>query len=280
MPFPKQKDVELPLLQVLVDAGGSAKPRDLYGSLAKVFGLTDEEKLEKLETGPVKWWNLVQWVRQKLVETGEIDGSVRGVWKVTDSGRLRLKNTNLTGAKTRAAADEFSVKSASSDFTLRDLVNASREEMKSRLLTEIRALTPAEFERFCAALLQQLGFEQLTVTGKTADGGVDGFGSFRQGAVSLKSAFQAKQWKGNPVGRPEIDKFRGAIQGEFDHGVFLTTNRFTRDAEQASVRRGAITILLLDAHAIANHMMDRGIGIRRQPIYLLDLDESFFQFDE
>ena len=152
--------------------------------------------------------------------------------------------------------------------------------MKRRLLTELKNLSPVQFEHFCSVLLQQLGFQTLTVTRRSGDGGIDGHGDFRQGAVSLKSAFQAKRWTDNAVGRPEIDRFRGAIQGEFDHGVFITTSRFARQAVEASYRKGAITILLLDGEAIVEQMVERGIGVTRQPVYLHEIDPTFFSFDE
>ena len=141
-------------------------------------------------------------------------------------------------------------------------------------------LVRAEGTNFCSALLQQLGFQSLTVTRRSGDGGIDGHGDFRQGAVSLKSAFQAKRWTDNAVGRPEIDRFRGAIQGEFDHGVFITTSRFARQAIEASYRKGAITILLLDGDAVVELMVERGIGVTRQPVYLHEIDAAFFSFDE
>ena len=72
--------------------------------------------------------------------------------------------------------------------------------------------------------------------------------------------------------RAEIDRFRGAIQGEFDHGVFITTSRFARQAIEASYRHGAITILLLDRAAIVELMVERGIGVTRQPLYLREID--------
>ena len=93
MPFPKQKDIELPLLQVLHDVGGTAKPRDIYPRVAAYFPQLSPEELEqKLESSAStrKWWNLVQWVRQ-LVEQGQLDGEYRGVWTLTEAGRERLK---------------------------------------------------------------------------------------------------------------------------------------------------------------------------------------------
>jgi restriction system protein len=272
MSFPKQREIELPLLQVLSDLGGSAKPRDLYPRIAARFPqLTSEDLDQKLESSPTtrKWWNLVQWVRQHLVESGEIDGSTRGIWTLTDAGRARLKRDGVETRRGQIARE----------LTLRDLANANRDEVKARLLSEIKALNPTQFEHFCRVLLQQLGF-QSTVTQPTADGGIDGYGEYRQGAVSLKSAFQAKRWTDNAVGRPDIDRFRGAIQGEYDHGVFITTSRFARPAIEASYRKGAITILLLDGSAIVELMVERGIGVVRQPLYLHEIDQTFFSFED
>ena len=124
-----------------------------------------------------------------------------------------------------------------------------------------------------------MGFQNLRLGKRGPDGGIDGDGDFRQGVVTIRSAVQAKQWKTNPVSRPEVDKFRGAIQGDYDHGVFLTTGRFTSDAEAASIKKGAITILLLDGDAIVENMIRNGIGIRRQPVHLIDIDLEFFKFD-
>ncbi|HUA36935.1 MAG TPA: restriction endonuclease [Candidatus Sulfopaludibacter sp.] len=114
----------------------------------------------------------------------------------------------------------------------------------------------------------------------TGDGGIDGYGDYRQGVVKIKSAFQAKRWKETSISRPEIDKFRGAIQGDYEHGVFLTTKTFTKDAQEASVKKGAITILLMDGTTIANHMISSGIGVRKEPIFLLDIDDDFFIFEK
>jgi restriction system protein len=239
--------------------------------------LTVEEQEERLESSPStrKWWNLVQWVRQHLVQAGEIDGSTRGVWKLTDAGRTRLKAAPLAPAGLAR-----SVLSLPTDLTLRDLSNRSRDEAKGRLLTELKQLTPTGFEHFCMELLQQLGYRSLAVTRRSADGGIDGFGDFRQGAVSIKSAFQAKRWTDAPVRRPDIDKLRGVIQGEYDHGVFITTSRFTKDAAEASYKKGAITILLLDGEAITELMIERGIGVVKQPVYLYEIVSEFFNFDE
>lgn len=281
MPFPKQAEIEVPLLEALVELGGEGRPRDIYPRVAKRFpNLTEEEQEERLENYPStrKWSNLVQWIRQRLVDVGQIDGSQRGIWKITAAGRARLQAASassvapLTGPGSLVAAVPAS--------SLRDLVNANVQEIKSRLVSELRDLTPRAFEHFCKEFLGHLGYRSVEVTRRSQDGGIDGYGNFRQGAISIRSAFQAKRWTDNPVGRPDIDRFRGAIQGEYDHGVFLTTSRFSKDAKDASYRKGAITILLLDGPAIADLLVERGLGVRRLPVHLLDIDEEFFDIEE
>jgi restriction system protein len=273
MAFPTQKAVEIPLLKVIEKLGGEAKPQDVYPLVAELFPeLTKEDLAERLPSSAstVKWWNLVQWARQRLVEGGEIDGSTRGVWRLTEKGRKAIGSGAVAGVSPTAVWGHANLK---------DLVYENREAMRERIVTELNGLSPSGFEHFCLALLEGLGYENVVVKGKAGDGGIDGFGDYRQGIVKIKSAYQAKRWKGTAVGRPEIDKFRGAIQGDYDHGLFLTTSSFSRDAQDASVKKGAITILLLDGRAIANHMINSGIGVRKEPVFLLDLDDEFFTFD-
>ena len=92
MSFPKQSEIELPLLKTLQELGGKAEPKELYPKLAEIFPqLTEEDLTARLPSSPstFRWHNLVQWSRQKLVEKGELDGSTRGVWKLTARGRAR-----------------------------------------------------------------------------------------------------------------------------------------------------------------------------------------------
>jgi restriction system protein len=271
MSYPKQSEIELPLLKTLLDLGGKAAPKELYPRLTTVFPqLTPEELVARTPSNPsiFRWHNLIQWSRQKLVEKGEIDGSTRGVWKLTPRGRARAIG----------ASDSSTELLLAQQATLKDLVYENESEVKRRIISELQNLGAADFEQFCISLLGPLGYEQLKVTKRGADRGIDGFGLFRQGVVTIRSAFQAKRWRQNPVGRPEIDKFRGAIQGDYDHGVFLTTGRFTADAEAASIKKGAISLLLLDGQAIAESMIQNGIGVVRRPVQLFDLDPEFFRF--
>jgi len=277
--FPKQKDIEVPLLAVIDQLGGEARPHDIYPLLTQRFpDLTAEELEERLESSPStrRWHNLVQWVRQRLVESGEIDGSTRGIWRITPAARERLS----ASANATPPHPAISQAHANSEANLRDLQNVNLNEIRTRLLDELKQLTPRAFEHFCREFLGHLGYRSVEVTRQAQDGGLDGYGDFRQGAISIKSAFQAKRWTDTPIGRPEIDKFRGAIQGDFDHGVFMTTSRFTKAAKEASYKKGAITILLLDGEAIAEILVERNLGVVRQPLYLYDVDPEFFAIED
>lgn len=95
MAYPSQGDLEVPLLRVLLDLGGQAKPKAVYEPLARMFpDMTAEERGARMDsTGASKWENDVQWVRQRLKQKGEIDGSVHGMWTITPTGRARLGST-------------------------------------------------------------------------------------------------------------------------------------------------------------------------------------------
>lgn len=163
MPFPRQSDVEIPLLRALVDLGGAAKPKDVYPAVAACFPeLSPQEQQITLESSPStrKWWNLVQWVRQHLVDSGEIDGTTRGIWKITDAGRARLRKSEKSEKAGRPAESESARRA---DVSLRDLSNRSRDDAKKRVLSELKGLSPTGFEHFCMTLLGALGYGALSV---------------------------------------------------------------------------------------------------------------------
>ncbi len=149
-------------------------------------------------------------------------------------------------------------------------------ELRNKILDDLRGLPPAAFEDFGRRILEIYGFHDVMVTQISRDGGLDGYGKLRVGLATLNVAFQSKRFRTQRVTRTEVDKFRGAIQGEYEQGVFFTTSRFTRDAISASIRRGAVPIVLIDADGILDIMMQHGFGIAYEqiqiPIYSLDLE--------
>jgi restriction system protein len=190
-------------------------------------------------------------VRQSLIDKGEMDSPSRGIWAITDKGRKRVE----TKAHTETTVNFI------------ELYDEYETSFRSQLLDKLHELTPRQFEIFARKLLQAYGFVQVNVTNLTSDGGIDGYGKLRLGLATMNVAFQCKRWQGN-IGRPEVDKFRGAIQGEFEQGVFFVTSDFTQQAREASLKRGAVPIILLNGESIVDLMIQKGIGVERVPLYM------------
>jgi restriction system protein len=161
----------------------------------------------------------------------------------------------------------------SRDSELRTLYHLYVDEFRARVLKEIQSLDPYQFERFCGNLLTTYGFRDIAVTRKTRDGGIDGYGSLKVGFAYFNVAFQCKRVK-RSLGRPEIDKFRGSIQGQYEQGIFFTTGEFSADARDNAFRLGAVPIVLLDGSTIVDFMLENrfGIEIDHLPVYSLALD--------
>jgi restriction system protein len=153
--------------------------------------------------------------------------------------------------------------------------------LRATVLANIGRLDPATFEKFAKRLLEAYGFLEVEVTQYTKDGGIDGHGKLKVGLAHLNVAFQCKRFRTNSVGRPEIDKFRGAIQGQFEQGIFFTTSTFAQGAEAASFRPGAVPIILIDGKAIVDLMIDKqfGVEVEQMPIYSYALDLIFTEDD-
>ena len=136
-------------------------------------------------------------------------------------------------------------------------------------------LHPQQFEEFAGTLLESVGFTDVEVTKYVGDGGIDGYGNLEMGVVKVKAAFQVKRWRQN-VPPAEVNQFRGAIQGEFDQGIFITTSDFSDEAKKASSKRGAVPIVLINGDRIVTIMLERGLGVRQEPLTVTRIDEEFF----
>jgi len=158
--------------------------------------------------------------------------------------------------------------------SLKDIHTQYVEAFKSKVLSQLKEIDPTTFEFFCKKLLKVYGFKDLKVTRKSRDGGIDGFGKLKVGITHLNVAVQCKRWNNTSVGRTEIDKFRGAIQGDYEQGILLTTSKFSKEALGATTKKGAVPIILIDGSMIVDIMIEKkfGIDVEDIPIYINALD--------
>jgi restriction system protein len=159
--------------------------------------------------------------------------------------------------------------------TVRELHHEYVDLFQQKILRQLKSLNPYEFEKFCRNLLEVYGFVDLSVTQKSRDGGIDGFGKLKIGLAYMNVAFQCKRWNTGSVSRKEIDAFRGAIQGEYEQGIFFTTSTFTKEAMAYSIKQGAVPIILIDGKMIVDFMIEKQFGIEHEnlPIYINALDQ-------
>lgn len=252
--LPTQSEVELPLLKSLLKLGGQAKPRVVYPVVAAEFPtITPDDLSETVADGHSKWHNRIQWVRQRLVDRGEMESGGWGLWRITAKGKARV-----AGHPVAPTATSFP--------SFLELYDKYESSFRAQLLERLLALKPSDFEHFGRRVLMAYGFVDVTVTAVSKDGGIDGYGRLTLGLATLGAAFQCKRWQGN-VGRPEVDKFRGAIQGEFEQGVFFATSDFTKEAREASLRKGAAPIILLNGESIVRLMIEKSIGVQRTTLH-------------
>ncbi len=259
MPLPRLTEVETALLKALATLGGKAPANQVYPEVTKLFPeMTPEQLAEVLPSGGNRWTNRIQWVRLRLVKKGEMSSPAHGVWAITEKGRARI------GRKPAKDTPRLPL-----DISLVDIYEDYEATLRAKLLDRLNQMKPSDFEQFARKLLRAYGFVEVEVTGVSGDGGIDGYGKLRLGLASMNVAFQCKRWQAN-VGRPEVDKFRGAIQGEFEQGVFFATSDFTPQAREASLKKGAVPVILLNGESIVSLMIDKGVGVSRTPLYVYE----------
>jgi restriction system protein len=285
---PKYTDYINPVLDVLKRLGGSARPAEVCPAIAKDLSLPDSILEERLVNGVSRFENQVHWARFYLVKTGYIDSSRRGVWSLTEKGRMtaqlsetdirelvkqvhettaRAENTVMTGnpaGATKAIEIE--------ELTLPGLPDAGYRE---QLLTTIKNLPPAGFERLCQRLLRESGFEAVVVTGRSGDGGIDGHGVLELNPfVSFRVFFQCKRYNGS-VGPGVVRDFRGAMMGRADKGLILTTGTFSAEARREAIPDGASPVELVDGGRLIEMFEKLELGLKPRTTY--DLDPDFFK---
>ena len=147
--------------------------------------------------------------------------------------------------------------------------------MNSQLLDLLGGLPPSGFERFCQRLLRESGFQQVIVTGKSQDGGIDGHGLLQVNVlVSVKVLFQCKRYAGS-VTPSQVRDSRGAMAGRADKGIILTTGTFSSEAHREALRDGVPPIELVDVERLVAMLEELELGLA--PVKAWCIDSDFFR---
>lgn len=232
-------------------------------SPAEAYGAIVELQLYKFNTDdPVSI--IRTQIRRRCVGLEFPSALPNKLFKPTNDGRYTLA-TNTDG-------QQFGLDEPPS--LLRRLVQLQQEherQARSRILEALKALPPHSFELFAERLLRAYGFEKITVTRRSRDGGIDGHGRLPVGLTHVSVAFQCKRYTDKPVGREAIDAFRGATSGLHEQGYFFATSRFTAEAVECQRRPGAVPIALFDGEKIVDIMFAKGFGVAFRELRIPEL---------
>lgn len=265
-----------PVIEAIRELGGSGRPDEVRAVIARELRISEAEQSEPLPSGvQTRFENQVHWARFHLAKAGYIDSSQRGVWTLTEKGRSLGAVTpdevqsivKDVSAQTEAGEDDGSAPAP-------DNTTPATSNYREELARMLQSLPAAGFERFCQRLLRESGFQEVTVTGRSGDGGIDGIGILQVNAlVSFKVLFQCKKYAGS-VSPSHVRDFRGAMTGRADKGIIITTGSFTSDARKEAVRDGAPPVELVDGEKLAGMLEKLELGLR--PRHTFELDAAFF----
>ena len=299
--IPDYQSIMLPLLEFISD-GKEYKMRYVTDELAVKFGVTEEEQKELLPSGvaPV-FYNRTAWAKTYLKKAGLIDSPKQGIVVISKRGLDVLKKkpssinvkflkqfSEFVEFQTSKREDESETETNDEQSTqtpeesLETAYQKIRKSLASELINKVVELSPAFFEKLVVELLVKMGYggsikDAGKAMGKSGDEGIDG--TIKEDKLGLDIIYiQAKRWKpGNVVGRPELQKFVGALAGQgAKKGIFITTSNFTKEAIEYTPRNET-KIVLIDGHQLAQLMIDYNLGCTPQQTYeVKKIDSDYF----
>jgi restriction system protein len=299
MPIPDYQSIMLPLLKYSHDQKEHSL-RETIETLASGFSLTDDEKKALLPSGQQTIFdNRVGWACTYLKKACLLETTKRGYFRISDRGMAVLKekpkSINVKFLKRYKEFIEFQTKKNIPDkiATLEDIGEKTPEELieteyanlrsnlAADLLNKVKSCSPDFFERLVVDLLVKMGYGGSRIdagkaVGKSGDGGIDGI--IKEDKLGLDTVYiQAKKWDNAIVGRPEVQKFVGALQGQrAKKGIFITTSTFASGAREY-ISKIECRVVLIDGNELAELMIDNNLGVTAISKYeIKKIDADFF----
>jgi restriction system protein len=300
MPIPDFQSLMRPLLDCASD-GKEHALREVIDRLAVQCGLADVERKQLLPSGNQEVFvNRVAWAKTHLKMAGLLDSPKRGYLNITPLGinvlsefpeRIDLKvlrqqpgYLEARGGTKSETQNKYCYQDLEASHTPEEHIElaslALRISLGSEILSKLRASSPSFFENLVVELLVAMGYggtrkDAGQAIGRSGDEGIDGI--IKEDRLGLDTIYiQAKRWL-QTVGRPEIQKFAGALQGfRAKKGIFITTSDFSREAVEYASRIES-RIVLIDGEMLWNLMIDFGIGVSKTATYeIKKIDNDYF----
>lgn len=310
MAVPDFQSMMLPFLEFHKD-GQPHHSRDSMKYIIERHALTDQDVNEPVPSGSMtKLKNRLSWAGVYLRKAGLLAKAGKGVNQITDEGKRVLSNPpdrisvkylmqfplfvefkqkkndkdisdNSHDEANGGTADELST------ITPVEMIETGyqniRQQLADEIIERIMGCSPVFFERLVVELIVAMGYggsikDAGRAVGRGGDGGIDGI--IKEDKLGLDIIYiQAKRWD-NTVGRPEIQKFAGALMGrKAKKGIFITTSSFSKDAREFAEDIDS-KIVLIDGSELAELMIDHNIGVARETVYEVKrIDSDYFEED-
>ena len=305
MSVPGYQEFMFPILKLLSDDKIHYK-KDIFAEMANVFNLTQEQIEEKLpsQTEPT-YINRIGWAITYLKKAGLLESPSRAHFSITSEGKNIVSSnvTNLNSKYLRKYESflEFQNLSNKQESHKENIIEDNEKESQTPsekmisyyelikksicddLLNKVIEQTPDFFEQLVVDLIVAMGYggsieDAGKATKRTGDEGIDGL--VKEDKLGLDIIYiQAKRWqKGNVVGRPEIQKFVGALAGQGARkGIFITTSSFSREAIEYKPRNDT-SIILIDGQKLVELMYEYNIGVSTEKRFEIKrLDSDYFE---
>lgn len=296
MELPKYHETFIPILNIL-NTVESINSRDLANQVLKSYysHLPQELLTQKTSTGANILIDRILWGKSYLKMAKFVSYPKRGMVQITNKGKqvLSIGSLSLQDLQNdqdfknhRASAEnkkenETELKTVSlENASPQDLIDSGfstiETEVKSELLEKLKEIDPYYFEKVILILLKNMGYGDFIETSKSGDGGIDGI--INEDKLGLEKIYtQAKRYNENKVREKDIRNFIGAMSGDTNKGVFITTSTFD-DAAIKKAREAHHSIILIDGAKLVDLMYQYKVGIQTKTIYeVKELDNDFFE---
>ena len=291
--IPKFHETFNPILEILSN-GEMIHTRELQDLvIEKYYSDLPEEMLnEKTKSGEVLINNRIVWGKSYLKKGGYIFYPERGHVKITEKGLSQKSSLTLKDVEQGTNILDFyteeNLKSNKSATDIKVIDNASPQdlidegfskietEVKNDLLDKLKVINPYYFEKVILILLKKMGYGDFIETSKSSDGGIDGI--INEDKLGLDKIYiQAKRFNENKVREKDIRNFIGAMSGDTNKGVFVTTSLFDKGAVEKA-KNAHHKIILIDGIKLVDLMHEFNVGVQIKSVYeVKQLDEDFFE---
>ena len=289
MDIPKFDETFIPILEVL-KSGDVYKTRKLIDEVKAIFynELTDEQLKIETKSGDLLIDNRIAWGKSYLKKGGYVFFPERGSVQITDKGREYSSSLSFKDIITESPLFDFAKQEmlivqqdnlAPTISSPQDLIdegfNRIDSEIKTELLNKLKGIDPYFFEKVVLRLLKKMGYGDFIETAKSGDGGIDGI--INEDKLGLDKIYiQAKRFNEGKVREKDIRNFIGAMSGDTNKGVFVTTSDFDEKAKEKA-RSAHHKIICIDGQKLVNLMYEYNVGIHVKTTYeLKQIDEDFF----